>query len=526
MTTPEASPSRGQRVLIVDADASSAAALSLLVTNEGYQAMVTSDGRSALACAQRWAPDVVLTDLVIPEMTGLELCRLLHDLDPDLPVIIVTEHRESETAFEYLRAGAEDCLRKPVSAAAVAWCILRALGRKASRRERNPQHEHTDELWQQLRGVNEHLMISSVREQERAEGEAQQRAELNALLHGLSEGVVVVDAAGRVRLINDAARAIGFGRDTPIREVLQGIELRDVRGRRLRDEERPVDRALRGEDFAGLEVLCVLPDGQQRWLVTTGTSVKSADGTVAQAIVIFRDVTSLRRLEQEREEYMALISHDLRTPLNVVLMTAEALKKALTRDQRSADAEQLLRIERNAWRMASMLDELTEANSLQSGGIALQRGQCELVTLVGNVLSQLDEARAKRVVVEARDTDPCSLFADARRVERCITNLLTNALKYSDEDTLVQVRIARAGDDVELDVVDRGIGIAPEKLERIFERYYRTAAGAERAEGLGLGLYITRLIADAHGGRVEVFSEVGKGSTFRLTLPSRPAPSS
>ena len=279
-------------------------------------------------------------------------------------------------------------------------------------------------------------------------------------------------------------------------------------------------RALHGEEFADLEVLSVLPDGKQHRLVTTGTSVRDADGAVAQAIVIFRDVTTLRRLEQERDEYMALISHDLRTPLNVVLMVADVLRKTLARDERLADVEQAQRIERNAWRMAAMLDELTEASTLQSGFV-LAREPCSLVRLVENVISQLDDTRAKRIVVEANGAGPCALLADARRVERCITNLLTNALKYSDDDTQVEVRISRTEDHVAIDVIDRGIGTPTEHFEHIFERYDRTAAGKERSGGIGLGLYITHLIVEAHGGRIEVSSEVGKGSTFRLTLPAQ-----
>jgi len=112
---------------------------------------------------------------------------------------------------------------------------------------------------------------------------------------------------------------------------------------------------------------------------------------------------------------------------------------------------------------------------------------------------------------------------NASRLERVVANFVTNALKYSAEDAPVSVRLARRGSDVSLEVIDRGIGIAPESVNRLFERYYRAPGGKARASGLGLGLYIARLIVEAHGGRIDVSSEVGKGSTFRLILRSHTA---
>lgn len=122
--------------------------------------------------------------------------------------------------------------------------------------------------------------------------------------------------------------------------------------------------------------------------------------------------------------------------------------------------------------------------------------------------------------LHASDAPVHLVLADLSQLERVVGNLLTNALKYSGKNTPVKVRIAREGDDVVLEVIDRGIGVAPENLSMLFHRYYRTPEGKARASGLGLGLYIARLIVEAHGGRLEVASTVGEGSTFRLVLPA------
>ena len=131
----------------------------------------------------------------------------------------------------------------------------------------------------------------------------------------------------------------------------------------------------------------------------------------------------------------------------------------------------------------------------------------------------LDEASIRRIAIEAADESSCIVFAEAPRLERCVLNLMTNALKYSAADSPVRLRLFREQGRVVLDVIDCGIGIAPETAKRLFDRYYRSPGGKAQAEGLGLGLYIARLIVEAHGGRIEVLSEIGKGSTFRLILP-------
>lgn len=173
--------------------------------------------------------------------------------------------------------------------------------------------------------------------------------------------------------------------------------------------------------------------------------------------------------------------------------------------------------------MNVMLNELRDATSLEAHGVVLQCVACDLRTLVANVIDSIDDAHG-RIRIETDDVSPCIVLADAPRLERVIANLLTNALKYSGEDTPVGVRLARNDGVVELDVIDRGIGIARESVRSLFDRYYRTKAGQSRASGLGLGLYIARQIVELHGGRIDVSSVVGEGSTFRLILPALAAP--
>ena len=516
---PSALPARAH-VLVVDDDAAARGALAKLLSADGFSISTAANGEEALAAVDHSATDVVLTDLQMPGFDGVELCRRLRERDHHLPVVVMSASSDMQVVLQSLRAGAQDYLLKPLEYEVVRLCVNRLLAQRNAALELDRLRRHSDEIY---RTLNERLVLSSIREQEHADAEAEQRARLNTLLANLGEGVAIADASGRVSMVNDVARTIlSFG-EREVKDVASFHSWLGYHsdGRRLEAEELPLARALRGEQFSDWEVRCKLPNDEQRTVVFTGSSVKDESNRVVLAIVVFRDVTQLRRLEVQREEYLALISHDLRGPLNNILMLLTLLRQGMEKAGLVTYANLATRAEANVKQTTTMIDELSESSSLELHGAVLNRVACDLRELVAEAIAGLDDARAARVAFRSEGTSPSYfIFADSARIRRVITNLLSNALKYSAEDAAVQVRLKLKQGVVELEVSDRGIGIAQENLKRLFDRYYRAPGGRAKASGLGLGLYIVRLIAEAHGGRIGVYSEVGKGSTFRLSLPA------
>jgi PAS domain S-box-containing protein len=502
----EEAPNRW-RVLVVDDDAGARHALERLLVTAGYAVSTAADGEDALIEAKRSRPDIVLTDLNMPRMGGVELCARLHELDEDLPVIVITAQADMQSVLESLRERAEDFLTKPVELDAVVWRVERAMARR------------TTKLGQEevRRRLNERLV-------EHAANETRHHAQLNALLGNLSEGVVIAAPGGRVLMINDAARTIlGIEERELTFDALTSLETLDLQGRPLGHDQRPLVRALRGESFTDYEVVRVRSNGDRRRVSSTGTSVSDADGSVALAIVVLRDMTDQRRHEQQRAEYLALVSHDLRNPLGVVLMSLSMLNEDTDTDSgpstRAFRAQLAQRAERNAKRMATMLEELSESTSLESSMVAMQLTACELREVVDRVVDSIDDSNGCRTLLETDGTPPYVVRGDRARLERVLANFVTNALKYSAETESVRIRLAHKDGNVVLQVADSGIGVAAESLKHLFEQYYRTEGGKASAQGLGLGLYIARMIVEAHGGKIGVVSELGKGSTFTLTLP-------
>ena len=510
------------RILVVDDDEVGRGVLEKLLGGDGFAVSTAASGEAALAEAARSLPDMVLTDLQMPGIDGIELCRRLHQIDGNLPVVVMTAFSDMQAVIESLRVGAQDYLIKPLEYEVVLTCVNRALAQRNAARELDGLRHHTEELY---RTLNERLVLSSVREQEHADAEAKQCTRLNTLLENLSEGVAIADPSGRVLMVNDAARAIlGFGNEELHNiDAFQSLASHGLDDQPLSGDQQPLSRALRGEQFTDDEVRYTLRSGERRTVVSTGTSVRDEAGSVTLAIVVFRDVTQLRCLEKQREEYLALISHDLRNPLSNIGMCVTLLKQGMEDEGFAKYASLAARAERNVKQTTEMIAELTESTSLELHGVELDRKACDLRKLVADVVGRLDEGGARRITITAEAASPHVVLADAPRLERVITNLLTNALKYSAENAPVLIRLEQTEGGVQLDIVDRGIGITPESIKRLFDRYYRTRGGKARASGLGLGLYIARLIVEAHGGHIGVHSKVGEGSTFRLNLPSCPA---
>lgn len=245
------------------------------------------------------------------------------------------------------------------------------------------------------------------------------------------------------------------------------------------------------------------------------------------AVLEIRDRSLEERAEEAKRDYVALIAHDLRNPLTTVQGQAQALQRRSQRkgNSDSKDVESLAAIVANTQRMGAMIEDLLESSQLESGALLLRRRPIDLSRLAAEVVAQLPSVdERQRIRVLAPSPGP-RVSADAARIERVLMNLLQNALKYSPADASVELEVRQGADEALVAVIDHGAGIPVDELPRLFQRFSRVGRAEAGPGGFGLGLYIARLIVEAHGGRVWAESEVGTGSKFGFALPSA-APSS
>jgi len=356
-----------------------------------------------------------------------------------------------------------------------------------------------------------------------AEENKRRTTELDGILDSLADGVVIYSTSGEV--VRRNVMAVRLLRYTPEIETMS-VEERVAFLRYEREDgtpyllhETPLARSLRGETVYGEVVAMHFPD-ETRWVTLNTAPIHTSDGQMLGVVASFTDITSLHELQEQQKVLIHLVSHDLRAPVTIIQGYADILADGLTEGQPDSPLKTATQaIRRGIRRLNVMIQDLVDSARADGGQLALE---CQPIAL-GEYLPEMLERTAPALEVARIGVDILAglppILADSDRLERIFTNLLSNALKYSDPGTPVLVGARRQDNEVIISVTDQGRGIPPEVIPHLFGRFYR-APGERKAEGIGLGLYITRLLVEAHGGRVWVKSEEGKGSTFFFSLPA------
>lgn len=298
------------------------------------------------------------------------------------------------------------------------------------------------------------------------------------------------------------------------------ITMRD--GKSFPLEEMPAMRALRGEVIEAVELALANADGRRTPIVVYAAPLVDPDGAVDGAVVVFADITAQKQLDRMRTEWTSLVVHDLRQPLNVILLYAKLLEQAKS-DAEVRDAS--YNISLSAERLSRMVHDLLDLSRLEVGQLPLRRERIDLPALALGIAKRASPGRhgpeGRRISIETRGVIP-RVLADPDRISQVLENLLTNALKYGDDGTPITITIAREGADVSVAVTNEGAGIRRDDMGLLFQRFRRTdAAQRGSAEGVGLGLYIARGLVEAHGGSISADSTPGLTTTFRFTLPAQ-----
>ena len=328
-----------------------------------------------------------------------------------------------------------------------------------------------------------------------------EREESRTLLEALSDGVLAADNRGIVVEINTAARRLlGYG-DT---EGLPPL------GELFHDR---AHRALMREVLTGAVV-----EGRELDLGDRTVVVSARPLAEGGTLLVLSDVTDLRRLETIRRDFVANVSHELKTPLTAIAGYAETLAAEASEPQAVGFADTIVD---NARRMQRLVDDLLDLSKIESGGWEPQTRTVGVEAAAREAWQRFTERAADRRVELETATNGATISGDPEALQQIFTNLFDNALRHTPPGGRIRVAAERSGNDIVVRVSDTGSGIPAEHLPRIFERFYRVDPGRSRQEGgTGLGLAIVKHLVEAHRGRVEAESELGRGTTILLHFPS------
>jgi two-component system phosphate regulon sensor histidine kinase PhoR len=339
---------------------------------------------------------------------------------------------------------------------------------------------------------------------------AKRESGMHTIFSAMHDALLVVDSDRHVILTNETFRKLftlpEISVGTPLLEILRIPAL---------------DRVIANALGAGKSIRSDLTvDASQIELHAVAT--RNDAGEITGALVLFHDITELRRMDQVRRDFVANVSHELRTPLSILRGYIETLL-----DNPKMSPEELSQIlgvmERHSKRLDLLAQDLLTLAQLESANPNLQLSNVDLPSFFGEMVRDWEKKLANKqlnVIVDVPPNAP-TIRADRTRLQEALYNLLDNAVKYSREHGEIKLMTRQRDEEIVLSVSDNGIGISKEDLPRIFERFYRVdkARSTESIRGTGLGLAIVKHVAQLHGGRVEAQSEIGKGTTIRVVLP-------
>ena len=359
---------------------------------------------------------------------------------------------------------------------------------------------------------------------------------LQAIVQNMGEGLVLADQSGKMLIWNPAAWKLhGFKSENEVYEHLsefrEAFQLYTIEGDVLDFSEWPMTRVIKGESFSSYEVIVERLDNNERWIGSfNGSPIFNEFENLIFAVLTIRDVTSridsereLRNAINSRDEFLSIVSHELKTPLtSLKLQNQSAMRKILKGNIDDLSPEKLTQLfiknESQINRVIRLVDDMLDLTRVQSGRMSYNFIKCDLCEIVADVYERFKEQ------FENTETNLINFckgevigFFDRDRIEQVIVNLLTNALKYGQSKE-VTINMEVSNNVARLEIEDHGMGIKQENFELIFKKYERVVS-ADEVSGLGIGLFISKEIVEAHGGQIWVESKIGEGARFIAELP-------
>jgi signal transduction histidine kinase/CheY-like chemotaxis protein len=505
------------KILLVDDELSILLTAQEILQREGYSVDTAPDGASAVRALAKNAYDLLLTDLKMEGMDGLELLAHVQRQSPHTVTVMMTGYGSLDIALEAVRNGAYEYLLKPVAAEELKQAVRRSLERK--------RFSEIDTLY----NVSTEL------------ARVQTREAIEATVVEAAKKILCLDHVHWFTLDGDGGVRAPERFATKVTRELVRLETGEpvVEVRQLAKEVEFTSSAL-VPGFSNGRLVGVIFAAYDQVIEFHASALRFLSGLAVQAALAFDNISlieelrrnnaslaeanrKLKELDVLKSQFLSVATHELRTPLSVVLgynaMIEETADSRLTEEERGLLRESLSACKRLMRLVNSMLD----LSQMQCGKLHLQFSVSDLRQSVESVVALLEaEAQKRGIRLELRipETLP-KVEIDGERIEQVLVNLISNALKFTDREGAVSVELRRADDDlIEIQVRDTGIGIAQEHQAVIFDEFARVRHGkAMGRPGSGLGLAIVRQIVNGHGGDISVNSTPGQGSTFRVKIP-------
>jgi two-component system phosphate regulon sensor histidine kinase PhoR len=475
------------KILVIDDEERIRRGCSRILTKENCLVDMAENGEIGLKMIEEKYYDIVLIDLMMPGIGGMEVLAKVREQHPDSVGIVITGFATLEHSIEAMKKGAFDFIPKPFTPDQ-----LRVVVSKAVRMTRTLQDIATE------------------------------KTRLKTIVNYLAGGVLVTDKRKNIILYNPAlVRMLGYEGDSlddqPLSALTTDEKLTGIIDGILE---------LNPGEFKVLSAEIMPREGEkgqsdQLYLRAQAVPFQNRSGEILGSVAILDDITHLKKLDEMKSAFVSMVSHEIRSPLSTILTQIHVLTDGLAGKVSAKQADILGKISRKVQGLVELSNELLSLSRIEAGLILQDKEQVQLMDILENLVGFMQtKAEKKNISLNFKKANLPLINADAKSMETVFDNLITNAITYTPEGGKVNVTGAVKGDFLEIKVSDTGYGIASDELPRVFERFYRVQTDKTRhIIGTGLGLPIVKSIVEAHNGSVRVESKEGVGSTFYVRIP-------
>jgi len=491
-------------IIVIDDEQIMREGCSRILSKDGWAVITAENGKQGLEEVQARLDkiDVILLDLMMPGVSGMEVLDQVRLIDPNLLVIVITGYATVESAVEAMKRGAYDFIPKPFTPDQLRIVVRRALEKRAFQKEAEFLRKERE---RSLRDI------------------ATEKSKIRTIINCMGDGVLVCDRDGCIVLSNPAAsRMLKISETSLLGNFLAQCDLHSELANTLQE-------SLTAKDLGYTSVSQELSVGEsgEIFLRAHTAPVRNDLGETMGSVTVLQDISHLKELDKMKSEFIAMVTHELRAPIAAVEQQLNVILNKMAGEVTPKQEQLLSRAKERTKGLLALIKDLLDLSKIEAGKMVQFKEPLALQEVIQRVVDLMRaEAENKKIDLQFSSLSQLSLIhADRNSMEGIFTNLVSNGIKYTPEGGKVWITLGEEGGFVKASVSDTGIGIKKEDLPRIFDKFYRVKSTATRQiVGTGLGLSIVKSIVDAHLGSISVESEEGGGTIFTVLLPKESNP--
>jgi len=480
------------KILVVDDEKVVRDGCNRVLTGKGYEVLSAENGRQALDLLDAEEIDMILLDLKMPVMSGEEMLGITTEKYPDIPVIIITGHGTVDTAVECMKNGAYDFITKPFQMDQFLLTITRGADkRKLEQRAKQFEQENIRNLYD--------LNL--------------EKSRLKTIINRMANGVMVTNRNLEIVLHNPALMRLTeisskVENPAPVTEIINDESLINTL-KQIQSGEIPDNESISQEIQVGKNILR-----------TISAPALGPDKDVAGTVTVLEDITAFKQLDEMKSDFVNMVAHELRSPLVSIRQLNSVLVEGLAGPLEEKQQDFVNRGMNKIDGLLELINDLLDVAKIEAGKYVQRQVPTDIGKIIEETVALMEErAKEKGIALTYSCNDLKPVQADPKNIEEIFNNLISNAINYSPEGGRVTITARDFGENMEIKVEDTGVGISPEELPKIFDKFYRVKHPKTRkVVGTGLGLAIVKGVVEAHHGTIDVESVVDKGTTFRILL--------